>query len=85
MKMENINNINVNTARDPIKTSITIMTITFETKNTVNIAKNQEIIKRMTIANKIDFFDKFLSPEINLIFYILNSVLFKISVSDLKD
>ena len=56
------------------------MSVISERKYNANINKNQEIMNRININNKIGFFDKFLSPEINLIIYILNSVLFKISV-----
>ena len=55
------------------------MKVIFE-KIIANITKNQEMINRITMNTKIDFFDKFLSPEINLIIYILNSVQYKISV-----
>jgi secreted Zn-dependent insulinase-like peptidase len=80
IKIENINSKNVNPAKNPIKSNIMKMTIKFEVKNITNTDKIQEMIKRITITNNRDFFDKFLSPEINLIIYTLNSVLFKISV-----
>ncbi len=76
--IENINNKNVNPAKVPKKYNIIILNTIFET--IANINKIQEIIKMITINNKIVFFDKFLSPEINLIIYNLNSVLFKTSV-----
>jgi hypothetical protein len=80
MKIENINNINVNAAKIPKKYNTILRRTIFKTIYKVNINKNQEIINRITITNKIVFFDKFLSPEINLIFYILTSVLFNLSV-----
>jgi len=67
IKIENINNINVNTAKIPINRNITILNTIFETIYRTNIKQNQEIINRISINNKIGFFDKFLSPEINLI------------------
>ena len=79
IKIDNINNINVNTAKLPNKNRIIIMNAKFETKYIAAINRNQEIIKIITITNKSVLFDRFLSPEINLIIYILNSVIFKIS------
>jgi hypothetical protein len=80
IKIENINKINVNTAKVPIKYNTIRRSTRFEMTYRANINKNQETINRITITNKIVFFDKFLSPEINLIIYNLNSDLFKISV-----
>ncbi|MFW9902019.1 MAG: hypothetical protein ACFFDY_12170 [Candidatus Thorarchaeota archaeon] len=63
---EIINRTNVNPAKTYKNTIKYTLKMAFGNTSTPNANKNHEIIKRMTITNKILFFDKLFSPEINL-------------------
>ena len=67
VKNDIMNNMNVNPAKIPRKYKKYALNVTFEKRSNIIMNNNQEAMKRITIINKIVFFDKFFNPEINLI------------------
>jgi len=64
---EIINKMNVNPAKIARNIKKYLLKVIFGNKSITNANKNQQTINRITITNKILFFERFFKPEINLI------------------
>ena len=71
LKNEIINSTNVNAANAPITNKKNLPNSKFPKISNMKVKRNQEITNKTTIINNSFFFDRFFSPEINLIFNLL--------------